>query len=425
MKNKLKKTAKKTFKDFYQKLISFHWFDELYERYMQNDKMIKWLSLFIVGFIYITTEFINPISWNYAEDVRGKALTVIYDTEKYVVEGLPKTVDFTLEGKEAVVKSLVNTNTFSAFVDLSQLKPGQHIVNVDYDVIPSSVKVVSNPKNISVLIKELKMINKEVSLEYYNQELLDPLIELGNPKLSQNTVEVKGAKDKVEQVVAVKGMVDVSDTSKLTEVPVELFAVDSHGNKLDVSIAPSSINVSIEASKPQKEILLDTRFMDEFPKGKLLKTLEIIPSKVTAFAPASKLDLLNVLFIDIKASEIKESGVYTFELAVPEGVTTLSETSVDVKIELEDESTRVLKDVPVQVAGLKEGLKVATALTTDITLIGLKDVISGIDTSQIKLSVDVSELGVGEHHVAIKVEKATTANVKVEKPETIQVKLEK
>ena len=423
MEKKRKRTIRKAVGEWFYNLLSFSWIDGWYERVMQNDRSLKWLGLLIVGIIYLTTQFINPVSWNYAEDVRGKALTAVYDTEKYVVEGLPKTVDFTLEGKEAVVKSLANTNTFNAFVDLTQLKPGQHIVSISYDVIPSSVKVTSNPKNVSVLIKELKSIEKDVQLEYFNEDLKDPLVELGTPNLSQGSVEVKGAKDKVEQVVTVKGMVDVSDPSKLKELKVELFAVDKQGNKLDVVLQPSEVVVNIESSIPQKEVLLDLRFEDEFPKGKLLKSAEITPSKLMMYAPAAKLEALNVLFLSLKASDITESGVYTLDVPIPEGVNKIESQTVTVKIELGDEVSKVIKEVPVQVKGLEAGLKVSGTLSTSVTLKGLSEVLASLDASQIKLEVDVTDLGVGTHQLPIQIEKSLPSNVKLEKSESIQLEL--
>ena len=423
MKKKSKRTIRKTVRDGLRYLLSFGWIDGWYNRVMQNDKSVKWLALLIVLIIYISTQFVAPVSWNYAEDVRGKALTAVYDTEKYVVEGLPKTVDFTLEGKEAIVKSLVKTNAFNAFVDLSQLKPGQHIVAIDYDVIPSNVKVVSNPKNVSVLIKEMKVIEKEIQLEYFNQDLKDPLVELGTPVLSQQSVTVKGAKDKVDQVVTVKGMVDISDPSKLKELKVDLFAVDKQGNKLDVTLQPSDITVDIESSIPQKEVMLDLRFEDEFPEGKLLKSTTITPAKLLVYAPSTKLEALNVLFLSMKASEIKESGVYTVKVPVPEGLTKVETTTVSVKIEIEDEVSKVFKNVPVQVKGLDAGLKVSGSLTTSVTLRGLEQTLSEMESSQIKLGVDVTDLGVGTYELPISIEKALPTNVKMDKTETIQVKL--
>lgn len=425
MEKKPKRKLKKVFQDWRENVLSFSWIDGLYERVMRNDTSIKWLALLIVFLIYGSTQLIYPVSWDYAEDVRGKALTAIYDTEKYVVEGLPKTVDFTLEGKEAIVKSLVKTNTFNALVDLSQLKPGQHIVNIDYDVIPSNVKVTSNPKNVSVLIKELKSMEKDIQLEYFNQDLKDPLIELGTPILSANKVEIKGAKDRVEQVVTVKGMIDVSDPSQLKELKVELFAVDKQGNKLDVTLEPNEVMVSIEASIPQKEVLVDLRFEDELPSGKLLKSAEIHPSKILVYAPSSKLETLNALFLSLKASDITESGTYTVNVPMPDGVTKIEPSTVEVKLELEDEYTKVLKKIPVQVNGLGVGLRVAEALTTSVRLRGLEQEVSQIQDQQIKLAIDVTGLNTGTHEVPLQVEKALASQVKVEKQEAIKVTLTK
>lgn len=421
---KLKKQRfKNQIKKFGYELLSFSWIDGWYERLMRNERSVKVLAVLIVGIIYVSTTFVTPVSFSYAEDIRGKALTAIYDTENYVVEGLPKTVDFTLEGKEALVKSIVQTNTFKAIVDLSQLKPGQHIVNIDYDVIPSQIQVTSHPKTVSVLIKEVASQTYPIYLEYYNESLKNPLIELQSPQLSEASVNVKGAKDKVEQVVTVKGMIDVSDPSKLQDLTVDLFAVDKQGNKVEVELQPSQVKVTVPYSVPQKDVLIDLRFEDEFPQGKLLKASEVQPSKIKVYAPTKQLEALNVIFLTMKASEIKESGEYDVDVPVPEGVTKIEQTKVKVKIEIEDEISKVIKDVPVQVKGLGKGLKVTEDLKMTVTLRGSEQALAALNPDQIYLSVDLTDLSPGTHEQEVVLEKALPDQLKIEKLKPIQVRI--
>lgn len=423
MKQLNKKKTKKSFKEWGHDLLSFSWFDGWYEKTIHNDRSLKWLGVIIVAFIYANTQFITPITWDYAEDVRGKTLNAIYDTEKYVVEGLPKTVDFTLEGKESIVKSLVKADMFNAFVDLSHLKPGQHIVTIDYDVIPSIVKVGISPKNVSVLIKELSTVEKKVQLEYFNEALKDPIIELAPAVLSQEIVEVKGAKDKVEQIVAIKGMVDISDPSKLKDYKVELFAVDKQGNKLDVMITPSEILTTIESSIPQKEIPLSLNLTGKLPEGKLLKSSHVEPSKVVVYAPSSKLEELETLLLEADYSQISNNGRHSVAIEVPEGVTKIEPSEVQLDVQLVDEVKKTLKAVPIQVKGLDSSLKLANELTTTVVLNGFQEEISDIEATDLKLSVNLKDLKAGSHAVKLQLSEKLSPSISINLPSEINIQL--
>ena len=415
--------------------VGVHHFDRLYERILNNEKSLKWVALLIIIIMYVSMKFTPNLSLSYAEDVRGKTLGVIYDETSYVVEGLPKTIDVTLQGKESLVRNVITTNKFNTYVDLTGLKPGQHLVDIKYDLIPSGLMVDMNPKNVLILIHELVQAEKKVDYELLNQETLDPTVVLSNFNLSNQQVIVKGSKEAVEKTTKIKAYINLSEIPELKqgnerigthEVTVPLYALDAEGNKLNVQMEPSEVNITFESSIPQKTVQLKPRLMGELPEGKVVRSIDLSPSEITIYAQQSILDSINDLPFDIDLSQMSDGYEAVFSISTPDNVPKISTDQIQVKLNLETAHERTFKGVKIGVQGLASGLVVKDVdkLMREVTIKGVSETVQSFDEKELLLVIDVSELSIGKHEVAIQLLNQKS-NLIYTYPEKIEVELKK
>lgn len=382
---------------------------------LKKDISLRWVSFFVVLMVYISSNFSGTFSWNYAEDVRGKPLVALYDTEKYVVEGLPKTVDLTLEGKEVLVKNTIKKNQFNVYADLSSLSAGHHIVNLNYDTIPSGLAVQINPKSVSVLIKEVVELEKNVQIDYINRDVMDSTVVLGTPVVDTKTVKVQGAKDVVNEVVSIKAIVDVSDHTKLSDYEATLYAMNKNGDKMDVSIEPNEIVVNIPYAIPNKKIPIKFNVTD-LPEGKIIKSIKSSTNELSVFAPQEVLNLYESIPLDIPYERFKNNGTTVLNIEPPVNVSKIDPGKIELKLELADKVEKTIEQVAVGVKNLSNGLKIKDSLKVDVTVSGLYEVVEKIDEKSIALSVDVKDLKEGVYTLPIVVEnQAEPLEVKVSK----------
>ena len=109
----------------------------------KNGKYIeKWMTktntlIFISLLMALATFFIIDnksvmISETSAEVIYNQPVNAIYNKEAYVVEGLPEKVDITLIGRKSDLYLARQISTHDITIDLTDLKPGTHKVNLKY-----------------------------------------------------------------------------------------------------------------------------------------------------------------------------------------------------------------------------------------------------------------------------------------------------
>ena len=400
--------------------VGIHRFDRVYEEVLQNERSLKIVAFIIILLMYCGSKIAPNLELYYAEDIRGKTLNVTYDESLYVVEGLPKTVDVTVQGKKSLVRNVVTTNSFNTYVDLSNLKPGHHLVEIKYDSVPSGISLEINPKNVSILIKELVEEEMSVDVEYLNQKLLDPTLVFETLSISTDQVLVKGAGDTISRISKVKGYIDLSLlnesesamirslenlTSKTHKLKIPLYALDSEGNKLSVTIEPSEIEVSFEVSKPQKTVQLKPKVIGDLPENKVVEKIEVFPSKVDVYAPEDILEKITDVSFDVDITGLSEDFEASFILTKPTNVSLLSEESVAVKVYFADASQKQFEGIKVGTLNLDTKLKVEneSELFTDVSVSGLKSAVEDCTLEELVVAVDLKGLGEGIHTVPVKI----------------------
>lgn len=385
----------------------------------KSSMIILSLVLAVIVFFIIDRQNTTLLEKN-AEVLYDIPISATYNDEEYVVEGLPETVDITLIGTKANLYLAKQLPTQDVNVDLSDLKPGVHKVNLKYKQSITSVEYKLDPSEVTVVVSSKKSETRSVESDIVNLNKLDSKLAINNTKLDTDEVIIKGTEDSLEKVSTIKALINVSNmvdpkagTNTLKDIP--LIAYDENGAKVDVEMVPSKVTATIEIESPSKTVPLEIEPTGNVIFGKAIKNITSSVQKVTIYGSSKVLDNTNSIKVKIDVNNLKSNKDYTVTIKKPAGIREISEKVVTAKVELDDEVTTELSGVKLGVVNLGSNYtaQATSENATEVTVIlkGVESIIKNITPSDVEAYVDLEGLGAGDHEVEIKV-KGTDPKVK-------------
>lgn len=385
----------------------------------KSSMIILSLVLAVIVFVIIDRQNTTLLEKN-AEVLYDIPLSATYNDEEYVVEGLPETVDITLIGTKANLYLAKQLPTQDVNVDLSDLKPGVHKVNLKYKQSITSVEYKLDPSEVTVVVSSKKSETRSVESDIVNLNKLDSKLAINNTKLDTDEVIIKGTEDSLAKVSTIKALINISDmvdpkagTNTLKDIP--LIAYDENGSKVDVEMVPSKVTATVEIESPSKTVPLEIEPTGNVIFGKAIKNITSSVQKVTIYGNSKVLDNTNSIKVKIDVNNLKSNKDYTVTIKKPAGIREISEKVVTAKVELDDEVTTELSGVKLGVVNLGSNYtaQATSENATEVTVIlkGVESIIKNITPSDVEAYVDLEGLGAGDHEVEIKV-KGTDPKVK-------------
>ena len=385
----------------------------------KSSMIILSLVLAVIVFVIIDRQNTTLLEKN-AEVLYDIPLSATYNDEEYVVEGLPETVDITLIGTKANLYLAKQLPTQDVNVDLSDLKPGVHKVNLKYKQSITSVEYKLDPSEVTVVVSSKKSETRSVESDIVNLNKLDSKLAINNTKLDTDDVIIKGTEESLAKVSTIKALINVSNmvdpkagTNTLKDIP--LIAYDEKGAKVDVEMVPSKVTATIEIESPSKTVPLEIEPTGNVIFGKAIKNITSSVQKVTIYGSSKVLDNTNSIKVKIDVNNLKSNKDYTVTIKKPAGIREISEKVVTAKVELDDEVTTELSGVKLGVVNLGSNYtaQATSENATEVTVIlkGVESIIKNITSSDVEAYVDLEGLGAGDHEVEIKV-KGTDPKVK-------------
>lgn len=385
----------------------------------KSSMIILSLVLAVIVFVIIDRQNTTLLEKN-AEVLYDIPLSATYNDEEYVIEGLPKKVDITLIGTKANLYLAKQLPTQDVNVDLSDLKPGVHKVNLKYKQSITSVEYKLDPSEVTVVVSSKKSETRSVESDIVNLNKLDSKLAINNTKLDTDEVIIKGTEDSLAKVSTIKALINVSNmvdpkagTNTLKDIP--LIAYDENGAKVDVEMVPSKVTATVEIESPSKTVPLEIEPTGNVIFGKAIKNITSSVQKVTIYGSSKVLDNTNSIKVKIDVNNLKSNKDYTVTIKKPAGIREISEKVVTAKVELDDEVTTELSGVKLGVVNLGSNYtaQATSENATEVTVIlkGVESIIKNITPSDVEAYVDLEGLGAGDHEVEIKV-KGTDPKVK-------------
>lgn len=390
--------------------------------------VVSLLLAFIV-FIYIDKES-NVMIDQYAEILYDQPVTAVYNEELYVVEGLPKTVDITLIGQRRHIFLAKQSPSKGVSVDLTGLKPGTHKVSLKYTQRLKSLDYKLDPTQVNVTIYEKVSENRTLTYDVLHLNSLDSKLYISNVEIDRSDVIIKGAEYKLKKVATVKALLDVNNipTAKAGDVVVKdipLVAYDNDGNIVDVEIVPKTVSANVTITSPSKEVPIRVVPKGKLAFGKSIKSITPSISSVTVYGEQAAVDQLQQLDVEIDVKELDKDKEFNVTLKKPKGITDLSSKSVNVKVVVDNSSSKEFENISITTRNLDSAYKVQAASDSDrqVTVVvrGSEESLNNIKESDITAYVDLKNYGEGTHEVKVNV---TGTDLKLSyEPKTTKVKV--
>ena len=383
------------------------------EKVLAKPNALLFISLFLAFLIFIVIDQrIISFTDNTAEVLKDREVKVIYNEEKYVVEGLPESVDITLIGSKTDLYIAKQSATDYVTVDLSGLKPGTHKVNIEYNQNNSSIDYSVNPSSITVIIYEKVSETRTLSVDLLNQDNLDSKLVVDSTDYDTDKVVIKGSENQLKEVVEVKALVDLNDipeqtagTYTLTDVP--LVAYNENGEVSDVEVVPSTIDVDVKLSSPSKEVPIKVVPKGEVTSNYAISSLSASETKVTVYGNSKTLDNLKFVPVYVDVEGLKEDKIYKVEIEKPVGVKSMSVNNITVSVTLGQVATKKINDISIEPINLSSDYTVQgtneNATRVNVTLKGVQSVIDAITADDIQAYIDLDGYTEGEYEVEVQV----------------------
>src|SRR5574344_473377 len=356
---------------------------KMLENWLSKRNTLLFVSLFMaIALFIVIDQKILVFSDNSAEILRNQPINVIYNSEAYVVEGLPDTVD------------------------ISNLKAGQHKVEIKYTQASSSIEYKVNPSTVTVYIYPKVSDTRTVTVDLLNQDSLDSKLVVDKVSLDTDKVVIKGADYQLKKVSTVKALVDVTNIAKqeigtYTLKDVELKAYDAEGNIVNVEVVPSKIEATLKITSPSKTVPVKIVPNGSVAFGKAISSISQSVNEVTVYGTSDVLASLQYIPVEISVDGIKDKTEYKVELEKPSGVRSMSATTVTTTVYLDAVAEKDIEGVKIDVRNLADGYSAQGLSETDTTVTvnvkGVQSVIDQITAKDISAYVDLDGLGEGEH----------------------------
>ncbi len=396
-------------------------------------------SLLIISLVVAVCAFLlidykaNNLVETESEILSGQPVTVLYNEEKYVVEGIPDTVDIILMGRKSDLYLAKQLGEHKVVLDLSDSKTGEYSVKLKYNHSVESVTYKLDPSTVTVKISEKVSSIKTLTYDLLNQDKLDSKLNISEVNLNESEVYVKGSSETLAKVATVKALIDVS-TLELTEAgtievdSLPMVAYDENGKLVEnVEIVPGTASASIKVDSFYVDLPVKVVPVGSFATGYAVKSANSSVSSVRVYGDQAMISKLTSITAEIDVEGLNADKKFVSTLIKPSGVRYMSETTTTIDLKVGTESSIEVAGVSVETRNLSSNY-IANAVNEDETtcvviLKGVSDVIIGIDASSIKAYVDLSGYGPGTYDVPVQVEGQDLTVTYTAKIKTIKIKI--
>ena len=342
------------------------------------------------------------------------------------------TVKLTLRAPQSVFDKLVeNPKLIKVYADLSGLEAGTHEIPLQIQIDARPVQIVeSNPATLNLTLEPLTTKSMEVSLEISGEPAVG--YQLGNSSVVPYEVVVSGPKSQTDLIDKIRASVDVSNARQEINSSVNLVPVNAKGQQVTgVNITPGSVQVDIPVTQQggYRDLAVKVLVVGQVASGYRLSNISVTPTVVTAYSADPNLVLSLPGFVETQPLDLNyaNSNIETrLGLVLPDGVSVVGDQNVLVQAAVSPIMSSVtITDKVVELVGLDPQLAAQISPpSVDVILSGPLPLLDKLIPKDVRVYLDLTDLGEGTHQVVPKVE-ILTQDIQVESinPLTIEVNI--
>lgn len=405
------------------------------DKLLETPWFLKVVALVLAALLYVSTNFdfgsdsnsLNTPAQKGSEVIESVPVEVYYDRDNLVVTGIPETVSVTLEGPRNLLVIAKNSREFKLYIDLSdpEIELGKRNVKIQVRDLNDRLTATVNPETVEVMIQE--KITKEFTVTpEFDRSLLEDGYIAEEPTVNPTTVKITGAKSMIDSIVYVKAIINLEEGVRdSVTLKAQVQAFDKDYNKLDVEFDPGIVEVKVPIVSPSKTMSIVPVESGEPISGVSIENIEVEPGEITLYGKQDVLDAIENFQLPVDISNIQESTTLTLPIDLPDGVTTSSVDEVKVKVNVtlsdtnEEETppedtenedvdvSKVFSDLRIQYLGLEDIYELTFIAPSqglmNVSVTGKQSLINNLQPTDIQVSIDVTNMGEGEHSAPIRI----------------------
>lgn len=393
------------------------------EKVLNRPNVLVCFSLVLAVFVFylINSKVISLVETE-AEVLTNQPVTVLYNSEAYVVEGLVDTVDIILTGRKSDLYLAKQLGDHEVLLDLTDYEASSepYKVKLTYNQTIDSLSYKIDPSTVTVTIKNKVSAISSVSYELLNEKKLDSKLSVEDISLSKGEVVVKGSQDNIDKIATVKALIDLNN-SDLKEAgtydidSIPLVAYDTKGKLMsNIDIVPSTLSATIKLNTYSSQVPIKVTTEGKLVTGKAISSITINGANnysVDIYGEQSVVDGIKSVpvSIDVDGFGSNSSKTYNVTLSKPSGVRYMSDSSAKIVVNFGDEKQKTIENIssiePKNLAsGLNANAKTLDDQTVTVVVKGVQSVIDSITADNINAYVDLNGYTSGDHEVPVQIE---------------------
>ncbi len=401
--------------------------------------MFRWISenyrTFLWAFALAMAVWISAVTSADPDETRALPflvpLQIVGQDPSLVLNSeVPTEVEVTLRAPRSTWKIIeADPQTVRAILDLSGLSSGGHNLDLQIQVDIRPVQIVSvAPHSINFTLEPLATQTLSVDTSLSGEVAIG--YQAGDINIEPLEVVVAGAQSQVQKVKRARISVNLSGIRENFDQTLPIEILDENGKPVDgVTVSPDSIHVTLPVTQQggYRDVAVKVLVMGRVASGYRLTDISVFPPIVTVFANDPQLvnalpGVVETQPLDLQNAQ--EDIITRLELSLPFGISVVGEQTVLIQAGVSPiESSITLAGESVEIVGLDNGLSAQVSpLSVDVIVSGPLPLLDTLTRQDVRVTVDLTGLGVGTHQIVPKVE-ILISNVFVESvlPNTIEV----
>lgn len=375
------------------------------KKYFASDTAYKIYSIIIAVLLWAfvvynqnpeSTKSINsiPIYYTNLEALEKEGFVVLQQKEP--------TVDIRIKGRRLSIGK-VDRQTVSASAEIPELRAGTYDIGIDVRLPLSDVSVTDkNPYVIRTVVE--KILTKELPVDIkYTGTAKDPFTSV-QAVTTPEKVTLWGPESVISSIASLEASIDLGTITDGGTTSLKFRILDQQGGDVtnDANIRKSTDTVSVTSSIYRiKDVKVVPEYTGALPEGYALKNFSAVPQTVRLGSKDLSVDALT----EVRTTPIDLSGItrdtkLTTTLAVPDGITNLSDTlEIEVTLQIETVETKTVSIQNVSVHNAASGMLYSVrGLPVEVRISGASSL---MDSPTVTASVDVAGYAEGSHQLPL------------------------
>jgi len=398
----------------------FRFLSSLVDKLIFSRKHLGIVSLLLALLLYAVVNYDSEDSvlasnLSSSRTLSNVTVTARYNDDSFELTGLPESCTVVITGDATNVTS-ASTKTGYCTVDLEGYTEGTYSVPLSASGYGNSVNLTVTPTDATITLKRKTTAQFNLDYDFVNLNQMDSRYVLGEPEFEGDTdkVNIRASQDTLNSIAMVKALIDVSGQTSDFETSAPLVAYDSSGNVVNAEMDPSSVNVKVSVSSPNKVVPIEIVFEGDAPTGFAIDSITTDHQTTVIYGSEEVLASIDEVNVVLDASTLVSDTEIIQPIVLPSGVTSSEVTNVAVTATLTPVATRTIENVPINYRN-NDNNYAATDVETayvDVVVSGSEDNIAKVTADQITVYIDVADLEPGTYDLPLNIEFSANQFVK-------------